>query len=97
MDYTNKLIIPFYRMHLGRSNLDLEYISKNNNLRYLESFLKKSDNIFLIHTQDDFLLEPGDAEYLDQVFQDRATIYPSGGHVTSFWYHLIDIKDILTQ
>ena len=44
-------------------------------------------NVALITNEDDIILAPGELHYLEQVFGDRATIYPTGGHCGNFTQH----------
>jgi hypothetical protein len=39
-----------------------------------------------MHNADDIILAPGELEYLEQVFGDRAQIYPTGGHCGNMDY-----------
>ena len=49
-------------------------------MRSIGPYLRASRKIGLMHNQDDFILAPGELEYLEQVFGSRAEIYPTGGH-----------------
>jgi hypothetical protein len=48
-----------------------------------------------MHNQDDIVMAPGDIEFLEQLFGQRAEIYPTGGHVGNLDFrdnvaHIID-------
>ena len=44
-------------------------------------YLRGADNIYLIHNVDDLILESGEIEILEDLFGERATIFPRGGHM----------------
>jgi len=50
-------------------------------LRTIEDYLRSSTKIYVIHNEDDLILEPGEIRFFPEVFGDRATIYPTGGHL----------------
>ena len=39
-----------------------------------------------MHNFDDVILEPGEINFFSEVFGDRATIYPYGGHIGNINY-----------
>jgi hypothetical protein len=39
-----------------------------------------------MHNADDVILEPGEIDFFRDVFGDRATIYPHGGHCGNMNY-----------
>jgi len=39
-----------------------------------------------MHNADDIILEPGEIDFFTDVFGDRATIYPFGGHCGNMNY-----------
>jgi len=49
-------------------------------LKKIEGYLKSSDKIGLLHNEDDIIMAPGEVDYLQGIFGDRAKIYPTGGH-----------------
>ncbi|HAG52244.1 MAG TPA: alpha/beta hydrolase, partial [Alphaproteobacteria bacterium] len=61
-------------------NKPLKQLSDETSMRAIENYLKKSEKIYLMHNQNDFILKEGDINYFKQVFGDRAYIYPYGGH-----------------
>lgn len=47
----------------------------------ISDYLSKADNVFVIHNGDDLILEAGEIEILKEIFGERATIFPRGGHM----------------
>lgn len=84
--YARQFIVPFYRNVLGHSDLTYEEMNKRSSLFALESFLRAEKSVHLFHNQDDFLMQPGDAIYLESIFRERARIYPHGGHLGNIWH-----------
>lgn len=52
-------------------------------LRSIEGYLRADSRVVMLGTADDIILAPGDALWLDGVFQERARIFPTGGHCGS--------------
>ena len=50
-------------------------------LTTIEDYLRNSDKVFAMHNEDDLILEPGEIEFIREVFGDRARIYRNGGHL----------------
>lgn len=83
-DYFEQWLFPAYQMrHPGLTKEDL---MKRQNLRFLEPYLAGSKKIGLIHNEDDIIMVPGDMEYLERLFGDRALIFPVGGHLGNMFH-----------
>ncbi|MFO1072145.1 MAG: alpha/beta fold hydrolase [Geminicoccaceae bacterium] len=52
-------------------------------LRSIEPYLRTAPGVVLVGTADDPILRPGEVDWLDQVFGERARIFPTGGHCGS--------------
>jgi hypothetical protein len=50
-------------------------------LKSIEDYLRTSDRMYAMHNEDDLILEPGEVEFIRDVFGDRAMIYRNGGHM----------------
>lgn len=52
-----------------------------------------------MHNADDFLLTTGDVAWMEQVFGDRALIFPRGGHLGNLYYpdNVASIRSWLTS
>ncbi|WP_426414782.1 alpha/beta hydrolase [Aestuariirhabdus sp. LZHN29] len=77
-DYFHGFFYPYYKAQ--NPELDREGFASTMNLEALESYLKTSDKIEVMHNQDDIILAPGEIDFFPRVFGDRAKIYPKGGH-----------------
>ncbi|GFO63489.1 alpha/beta fold hydrolase [Geomonas paludis] len=78
-DYFDQWLFPHYQKQ--EPGLTREALLQRESLRGMEAYLKSSKKFGLIHNEDDIILVPGDIEYLQRVFGDRAWIFPSGGHM----------------
>lgn len=52
----------------------------------MESYLASSAKIGVITNEDDFILAPGELDYLRRVFGSRLKVYPRGGHLGNLEY-----------
>lgn len=84
LDYFHDIFLPhFQRLDASVSEQTLiEALS----LRSLDSYLRTSSKIGLIHNADDLILQPGEIDYLRDLFGDRARIFPHGGHCGNMAY-----------
>ena len=55
-------------------------------LTEITDYLRGAEKITVMHNQDDIILEPGEIEFFNEVFGERATIYPYGGHCGNMNY-----------
>lgn len=84
LDYFNEYFVPYFQSRqpgLTRENL-LEALS----IRSIESYLASSAKVMVITNEDDFILAPGELDYLRRVFGPRLKVYPSGGHLGNLEY-----------
>jgi len=78
-DYFHAYFYPwFHEQDPAVSRADL---IEEMSLRTIEDYLRSSTKIYVIHNEDDLILEPGEIRFFPEVFGDRATIYPNGGHL----------------
>lgn len=92
-------IKSFFMPYFLKKHSALE-ILKRSNLNYVRNTLISNKNIFLIHNEDDFLINAEQLDYLKTIFgSDRRIIYPKGGHLGNLWYETnrIDLLNILKQ
>jgi len=84
LDYFNEYFVPnFQSRHPGLSREELvEALS----LKSIEAYLASSAKIGVITNEDDFILAPGELDYLRRVFGPRLKVYPSGGHLGNLEY-----------
>lgn len=84
IDYFNEYFVPYFQgRHPGLTREDLlDALS----LRSMESYLASSAKIGVITNEDDFILAPGELDYLRRVFGSRLKVYPRGGHLGNLEY-----------
>ena len=51
-----------------------------SSLQEIESYLSTADHIGMMTNADEIILAPGELDYLRELFGNRATVYPRGGH-----------------
>lgn len=78
VDYVDNLFFPYFKAI--NPGLTKEQLIKGTSLMAIEDYLKTAQKIGLLTNIDDLILAPGEVDYLKQVFQARAKIYPKGGH-----------------
>lgn len=83
--YVHTFLLPFWQ-GISSSPVELLELQQQSGLAAVEAFLRQAPEVFLFHNSDDFLLRPGDVEWLEQVFKERAFIYPHGGHLGNLWH-----------
>ncbi|MDD2274058.1 MAG: alpha/beta hydrolase [Desulfuromonadaceae bacterium] len=84
VDYFNEYLFPYCRKR--EPNLTRQALLERLNLHYIEPYLKGSGKIGLVHNEDDIILMPGDVDYLQSVFGNRARIFPTGGHMGNMFH-----------
>ena len=83
-DYAREVVLPFWRKrHPGA---DMAHLRSHTDLALIADFLRRADPIGLVHNADDIILKPGDIAFLKDLFGERATIYPNGGHLGNMFY-----------
>lgn len=83
-DYYHEFFYPYYeKEHPGKSRE--EFIAAIS-LKSIVDYLRTSEKITVMHNADDVILEPGEINFFREVFGDRATIYPLGGHCGNMNY-----------
>jgi pimeloyl-ACP methyl ester carboxylesterase len=83
-DYAREILYPYYRKQ--RPDISFEQLSELDSLRAIEDYLRQAKKIGLMHNADDILLDPGEIDYLKDLFGDRAVIFPRGGHAGNLAY-----------
>lgn len=83
-DYYHEFFYPYYRDKYP--DMDRDKFIQSMSLFSIEDYLRKSDKITVMHNEDDIILQPGEIDFFRDVFGDRATIYPHGGHCGNMGY-----------
>jgi len=84
LGYLERFLLP--KLRLSDPQMDVKTLHAGTSLKAIEPTLAKSRRVHLMHNRDDILLSPGDIDYLERIFGERATIYPRGGHLGNLWY-----------
>ncbi|MHC6224528.1 serine/threonine protein kinase [Pseudomonas sp. X10] len=84
--YLTEQVIPMWRARTDGGSL-LQLVDQVS-LYALKDYLQQSQKIAVMHNADDVILGPGDIGFLRQVFGDRLTLYPHGGHCGNLNYRV---------
>jgi hypothetical protein len=83
-DYYHEFFYPYYEAdHPGTTR---EQFIAAISLKSIVDYLRSSEKITVMHNYNDVILEPGEIHFFREVFGDRATIYPYGGHCGNMNY-----------
>jgi hypothetical protein len=83
-DYYHDFFYPFYKADYP--DMSREQFIASESLAEIADYLRSAEKITVMHNQNDIILEPGEIEFFNEVFGDRATIYPYGGHCGNIGY-----------
>ena len=81
IQYFEELLYPYYRQHYP--TLTRQQIIDAASLESIAPFLSQAANVGLVTSKDDIILAPGDVDFLQRTFGDRATFFDYGGHCGS--------------
>jgi len=83
-DYYHEFFYPYYEAdYPGRTR---EQFISAISLKSIADYLRSSTKITVMHNANDVILEPGEINFFREIFGDRATIYPYGGHCGNMNY-----------
>jgi hypothetical protein len=83
-DYARRVLYPFYTER--SPGITFDQLVERDSLWSIGDFLRRSPGIALMHNVDDFLINREELAYLIDVFGERATIFPTGGHCGNMAY-----------
>jgi pimeloyl-ACP methyl ester carboxylesterase len=89
-NYTYQILLPSLYPDLPKEKAQIpqkliDQIDFENSLYSKEPFLKSDSNIFIFHSEDDFLLTNTGLQWIKNTFGNRAIIFDRGGHVGETW------------
>ena len=84
-DYFHRFFYPYYNEQ-AEAPVDRREMIDSMSLEAIADFLRTSSNIYVMHNRDDIILEKGEIDFFEDVFGERATIYPFGGHCGNMQY-----------
>jgi hypothetical protein len=82
VDYFEGLYQPFFQR--AEPGLTREQMIEDASLRSIESYLATAEHVGFLGNEDDIILVAEDWDFLDRVFEGRATVYPIGGHCGNY-------------
>jgi len=83
-DYYHEFFYPYYEAdYPGKTR---EQFIAAISLKSIADYLRNSDKITVMHNANDVILEPGEINFFREIFGDRATIFPYGGHCGNMNY-----------
>lgn len=77
-DYLDGIMVPYFGSR--DAGLTRDRLIALSSLQEIESYLSSADHIGMMTSADEIILAPGELDYLRELFGNRATIYPTGGH-----------------
>jgi pimeloyl-ACP methyl ester carboxylesterase len=84
-EYLDLILLPTLSGAAGRK-LTFAELKGDVLMQGVEAHLRSDRRVFLMHNQDDFIVNRAELDYLRSIFGDRFTLYPHGGHVGNIWY-----------
>ena len=84
LNYLDDVLLPYWQRR--EPGLTRESMIQSVSMVAIEDYLKRATHVAVLHNADDLILGPGDLEWLERTFGDRATIYPVGGHCGNLMY-----------
>jgi hypothetical protein len=84
INYFDEFFYPYLRK--TRPGLTREALIESLGLRSIEGYLQSSPKFSAITNEDDFILVPGEIDYLRRLFGERTKVYPRGGHLGNLEY-----------
>jgi hypothetical protein len=84
INYFDEYFYPYFRKM--RPGLTREGLIDSLGLKSIEGYLKSSPKFGVITNDDDFILAPGERDYLRRLFGERTKVYPRGGHLGNLEY-----------
>lgn len=82
MSYVEQFLVPSVRERHG-AGLTLAEINRRSSLYQFADDIRRDPQIYAVHSEDDFILKPGDLRWLKKQFGPRLTLFRYGGHCGS--------------
>jgi predicted alpha/beta-fold hydrolase len=77
-NYLDGIMVPYFSAR--DAGLTRDRLIALSSLQEIESYLSTAEHIGMMTSADEIILAPGELDYLRDLFGNRATIYPRGGH-----------------
>lgn len=85
-DYLKTFVFPNVlkgKSTVAAASFTLEDMNHEASIYQFAEEIRNNKNIYIIHSEDDFLLKQGDIQWMKSNFGSRATLFPYGGHCGS--------------
>ncbi|NTU59964.1 MAG: alpha/beta hydrolase, partial [Deltaproteobacteria bacterium] len=92
LDYFAEYFYPYFQQK--RPGLTKQALIDSESIRSIEGYLKGNPKFGAVTNGNDFILSDADRAYLKELFGERTTIYPVGGHLGNLEY--VDNMEYLT-
>jgi hypothetical protein len=76
--YVDEMLLPYWRERIP--GLSRDAMIRSASLEMIGPFLATAEHVGVMTNADDFILTPANLEFLRRTFDDRAHVYPHGGH-----------------
>lgn len=84
VNYFDEYFYPYFQKK--QPGLTREALIDSLGLKSIEEYLKSSPKFGVMTNENDFILAPGELDYLRQLFGERLRVYPRGGHLGNIEY-----------
>ncbi|OPY84756.1 MAG: Alpha/beta hydrolase family protein [Smithella sp. PtaU1.Bin162] len=84
INYFDEYFYPYIQKQ--RPDVTREALIDSLGFKHIEDYLASSPKFGVITNEDDFILAPGEIDYLRRLFGERVKIYPWGGHLGNLEY-----------
>ena len=81
VDYFDGVYVP--KIQAREPGVTRQQLIDRASLRSIESYLRQDQRVVLVGTQDDVILSRAEVFWLQDVFGERARLFPTGGHCGS--------------
>jgi len=78
VDYFDHAMLPWTQS--VEPEVTREQMIDRLSLHSIESFLKNTEKVTVVHNADDIILADGELEYIKEIFGTRAKVFERGGH-----------------
>lgn len=89
-DYIDEYLLPY--LQFLTPGVTKGELVKNCDLVSIKDYLSKSDKIFVLGNEDDIILNTEDVDFLREVFDKRAILFPRGGHCGNMMFKPYALK-----